>query len=282
MKVEKGDNFNIPDNAEVTVIDLEEKIVVKNSLIKPSNLTNYRKIEKDKTVDIRTGEVKEYKTGGIYKDFKEKRKSMKKLKELVELNFLGEENELFITLTCSESVKDLKVIKKYRELFIRRLKNKYKECDFLYIYKFEQAPIQIQGKDDEYCWHCHLLLKDLKHKNLFIPNEIIYKIWKKGFTQTQRVFLEEKKIKVGDEEESQGISGYISKTNQLYRVKKEETIYGTSRNIKRPKIYKERFGKLRKQKLEDYYLKAENTILIRDEETNQIMNKHKTEIYKRR
>lgn len=187
IRIEEGDNFNIPYDAEVTVVDFGNKIKIKNSWRKSSNLRNYKKIGKNKTLDISTGEIKEYEAGVGYKDFKEINQSMKKLKELVELNFSGEENELFITLTCTVPVVELKVIKKYRELFIRRLKNKYKECDFLYIYKFEQAPMP--GKNDEYCWHCHILLKDLKHKSLFIPNKIICKIWKKGFTQTQRVYL---------------------------------------------------------------------------------------------
>lgn len=82
--------------------------------------------------------------------------------------------------------------------------------------------------------------------------------------------------------EIRGIAEYFSKPTQLYRVRKKETVYGASRNIRRPKIHKGKYGNVKNQKLKNYCLVDERTTLIKDEVTDKIINKHKTEIYKRK
>ena len=135
---------------------------------------------------MRTGEIIEYQKEE-FQNSKSINKKMQKLQQLVDMNFFGEPNELFITLTCNVPVFELKIIKKYKNLFLRKLKYKYNKHEFLWIYKFEQDPIP--GTKDMYCWHCHILLKSLNHKSLFIPNEEICKMWGRGFTKTERVYI---------------------------------------------------------------------------------------------
>lgn len=310
---EEGNNYNIPENADVKVIKSGQSIKIKNSWRKSTNLNNYRKIGKNKTIDIRTGEIKQYDSSTGLKDSKSIKRSMKKLKELVNLNFSGEKNELFITLTCLEPVTKLSVIKKCVTQFIRRLKYKYPKCRFLYICKFEQDLI-----GGEYCWHCHILLKDLNHKTLFIPNPIICKLWKNGFTQTKRVYnkkgedniefqemtddinyypsdsyssnIDSDNLESNDTDsdkagssastsEVSGIAEYISKDTQLYKVKKGEVVYVTSNNVERPIVYNGTYKEIKGTELKNCHLIDERTILVRDESTNNIINKHKTETY---
>lgn len=273
IKIEEGENFNIPNNAEVTVIDLGNKIEIKNSLKKQTNLRFYKKISENECIDTRTGEIIKY-TREEFQDFKAINNKMKKLQQLIELNFFGEPNELFITLTCRNPVIELEIIKKYKNQFIKKLKYKYSEHEFSYIYKFEQE--EVLGTEDIYCWHCHILLKSLNHKKLFISNEEICKIWGKGFTKTERVY------NIGDKrmnKRKMNIAGYISKTSQLYRIKKKEIVFGASRNIKRPITYKTNYNSA-KEKTKNNYLAEEKTYLVIDEETGKILNKHKIETYK--
>ena len=76
------------------------------------------------------------------------------------------------------------------------------------------------------------------------------------------------------------ISEYISKTSQLYRIRREESVFGTSRNIKRPKVYKTTYRKA-KEKIKNGYFVKEKTYLVVDETTGKIINKHKTETYEK-
>lgn len=185
-KIQEGENYAIPSDAEVTIIDFGYRIDIKNSWKKPTNLGFYRKASKNTIIDMRTGEIIEYQKEE-FQDSKSINKKMQKLQQLVDMNFFGEPNELFITLTCNVPVMELKVIKRYKNLFIRKLKYKYSEHDFLWIYKFEQE--LIPGAKDMYCWHCHILLKSLNHKELYISNEEICKMWGRGFTKTERVYI---------------------------------------------------------------------------------------------
>lgn len=76
------------------------------------------------------------------------------------------------------------------------------------------------------------------------------------------------------------ISEYVSKTSQLYRIRREEIVFGTSRNIKRPKVYKTIY-KIAREKIKSDYLIGEKTYLVKDETTGKILNKHKTETYEK-
>jgi len=179
---EQGENYNIPKESEVTLIDYGNKIEVKHSWRKPDNLKRYIKKDKYNYIDTKTGEIKPYKKSKkIYKTSKEINKRMEELRQLILYNFQGNKNELFITLTCRDNVIDIKDIKKYTSYFMKRLKRKYKpKKKFEYIYKFERM------ENDK--WHVHILLKDIKNKTLFIPNDEIEKLWKRGITKTQRIY----------------------------------------------------------------------------------------------
>ena len=161
---EKGENFNIPKDKVVTVVNCDNKIIIRESWRKSNNLQRYKRKDTKHYIDTATGELLEYSKKGPYKNKKEIVKAMNKLREIVMTNFKGKFNELFITLTCREKI-NLKQIQKRIKYFIRRLKKKYFKKKFEYIYKFERQ----KNKN----WHIHLLLKDTKHKKLIIPNEIV-------------------------------------------------------------------------------------------------------------
>ena len=177
---EEGNNYPIPKEAIVNVTDYKNKIEIKHSWRKPDNLKDFQKHDKDHYIDKRTGELKEYSRDEIYKSSKDIKNAMKRLREIILLNFSGNDNELFITLTCEKEVMDIGEIKIYWKYFLRDLKRKYTQKKFEYIYKFERMK---NGR-----WHLHVLIKDDNHKELYINNSEIKNLWKKGKTTTQRVY----------------------------------------------------------------------------------------------
>ena len=212
IKKIEGENYKIPDNAKVKIIDLGDTIQIKNSWKTPNNLKQFKKYNKNYCIDKETGELIKYDNSNLLKNRTSIRNSMQKLFQIIKLNFTGKDNELFLTLTCDSPVYELSKIKKYKELFIRRLKRKFKDSKFCYVYKFEQKKEKRTGK---YTWHCHILLKDLNRKILYLDNdEIINPLWKKGFTRTERVLPDIK----------QSIASYMAKTTQLNQVKNGEKI----------------------------------------------------------
>lgn len=275
IEFKKGENYNIPRDSMVTLIDLKNKVIVKNSWRRPKNLSRYRRKDREHYVDRLTGEEKEYQKR-IFKSDKTIRKNMKNLKELVNLNFGDGENNLFLTLTYSYIEMNLEKIKKDVKLFLRRLKNHYPNSDFAYIAKFERGT-------ENMGWHSHILLKDKNKKELFIPNTEIQKIWRKGFTKTQRVY--EKKIKLETANNNSAeftIADYMAKTSQLYDVPNGKSVYIPSKNIQRPKKTKILYEQAREIIDQEYYLANEITLNVCDKIENKIVNVHKKEIYRKK
>lgn len=294
---EEGENYNLPKESDVTVIDCGNKIIIQNSWKISNNLKKYIRQDQEHYIDIETGELKEYSENGPYKTMKEISKTSKDLRELCLKNFNGRLNELFITLTCDHEVKDIKTIKKYARYFIRRLKKKYPKKNFEYIYKYERQENQN--------WHFHLLLKDTKHKHLYIPNEKIEKIWNKGFTKTQRVYdgssTEQRKTSPEDEEDlseeettindalkginvtnKAGIANYMSKKNQLKNFPRGEKIYIKSQGIEDITKIKMKYGEAIEHLIQNnFHITDEKTILIKSSSNDNIINRHKIEEYRK-
>ena len=172
-------------------------------------------------------------------------------------------------------------------------------------------------------WHIHILLKDVKNKELFISNEDISKIWKIGFTQTKRVkrkklydFTKEaeapktsgandKKDGAGagdktraedkDEEDDEDenndeeddidiLVNYMAKDSQLNgNIPKDVRLFGSSRGILRPQIQRMTNREAKEMmRSKGMHFTESNTIIIKNEETDRIINTHYTEVYKKK
>ena len=160
---EKLENCRISDNdkLKITTNKTEDIFIIKNSLKQNHHFAKLRKLNKYEFINLETGEIRKYKQNS-YKTDKSLRKSMSKLKELLEINFTNTTNCLYITLTTANlnGFNNIDTVKKCFAKFIRKLKAKYK--DIAYVAKFEQHK---NGN-----WHIHLLVKNIKNKAIFIPN----------------------------------------------------------------------------------------------------------------
>lgn len=196
-------------------------------------LNNYKRISKDKMVSLVTGEVIDVKlSSNRFQNLNSLRSTIKRLRDLINANFEGSDNELFITLTYKENMTDLRRLYEDFDKFYKRLKYKYKGVDFLYISVVEP---QLRG-----AWHIHLLLKALNLKDLYIPNIEIETLWSHGFTKTERLnqvdnvgaYLSAYLTDFLDD------SGIKRKGARLYMYPAGMNIYRCSRNCIKPEVFK--------------------------------------------
>jgi len=180
-KIKKIDGFGIPSNVIVKEISYGENIkeVVYVNIIS-NTLNKYRKISKNQVVNIVNGEIIDCKVSGNREDnIVSLRRTIKKLRNLINCNFEGADNELFITLTYRDNMRDCRRLYADFKKFYQKLKRRYKDIEFRYISVIEP---QERG-----AWHVHLLLKALNRDYLFIENSLIAELWGQGFCKTQRL-----------------------------------------------------------------------------------------------
>lgn len=185
-------------------------------------------------VVLETGEILDMNTTAKTRNdnLKAVKNTMRRLRRLIAHNFKGKKNELWVTLTYRELITDTKIVYRDFKIFIKRLRKRYPNLEYINV-------IEPQASGS---WHCHLLLKDISSKNLFIPNSELANAWKKGFTKTKRLKSSDKvgnyvvaylsNLKLGADNTNQD-KKYI-KGARLYLYPKGVRIYRCSKGIKKP------------------------------------------------
>ena len=263
VSFEELEYFKILDDDIVRVTTNKEgdTFIVKNSLKQNHNIGKYRRLNKDEFINIETGEIRKFNIGN-FKSEKSIRRSMNKLRELIELNFTNT-NFLFITLTTAnlDGFNDIKIVKNHFKKFIRKLTAKYK--DIAYVAKFEQHK---NGN-----WHIHLIVKYLDNKPIFIDNDkIIKKIWGNN-TYTE----------LANKKDIEKVIAYMTKTTQLNNVPKDFELFTKSKNL-RVKREKMTFKEFKESIKNNCYKVSEKAIIVRHIMTNKILNLHKKIIFKKK
>jgi hypothetical protein len=212
---------------EISYGDIKEVVYVN---IISHSLKEYRKISRNQVVNVVTGEIIDCKVSSTREDNQVSlRRTIKRLRDLINCNFFGDDNELFITLTYRENMTDYKRLYKDFDRFYKRLRYRFKDIEFCYISVIEP---QERG-----AWHLHVLLKALNKDYLFIDNDsVISELWGQGFTKTQRLrgvdnvgaYLSSYLTDLIDEK------GRKKKGARLYLYPSGVNIYRCSRNCRRP------------------------------------------------
>lgn len=178
MEVKRINDYKVCSNSLVkfTRMGNISKIL---SLTHKNNKCSIKKINKDEYIYLDTGEI--LKCNHIEnrsQNINTVRYSISNLRNLINNNFTGGKNELWVTLTFGKykiyNPKDLYPIFKK---FIQRLRYNFKELNLDYIYVPEP-----HEKGD---WHIHLLLK--ADKPLYIENSKLNEIWSYGFVKVNRL-----------------------------------------------------------------------------------------------
>lgn len=263
---EDGENYKIIDNKKVKMTSYSGGEIVE--ILDTSNKKNYlaciKKIDKNRYIDLRDGETKQYNKSRTTKSNDSIRKSMRRLERILRNNFKGESNELYITLTTAGKVTDVNIMKKYFKRFWNKLKKIYGNLIYVYI---------IEQHKDMKSWHIHCLIKAPKRKYLYIDNKIIRKLWEKGNTVTLGIKKDDNSI--------DRVITYLSKQHSKRNIPVDTRCYYKSKGVKMPEVKKVVYSQIRTELDSHYELSSEQTTLLRSERTDAILNKIKKETWKK-
>lgn len=199
-------------------------------------LNDYEYMYIKNTKEHEKGEILEYnRTENRQENMKGIYGSIKKCSELINCNFFGEKNELFLTFTYKENMTDTKQLYTDLKIAIKNLRRHLKNQELLYI-----LTVEPQGRG---AWHAHILLKNLSwtsSEQWYLKNEWVKnKIWgNKGFVTVKSL---EDKNNVG-----KYITTYLTdlkggkKYSRLELYPNKLNLYRCSKNCKKPKKIKDK------------------------------------------
>lgn len=199
-------------------------------------LNNYEYMYLKNTKNHEKGEIAEYnRTENRKENMKGIYGSIKKCADLINCNFFGESNELFLTFTYTENMQDTKQLYTDLKVAVKNLRRHLKGQDLLYI-----LTVEPQGRG---AWHAHILLKNLSwtsQQQWYLDNTWVRnKIWgNKGWVHVEKL---ENKNNVG-----KYITTYLTdlkdgkKYSRLELYPNKLNLYRCSRNCKKPKKIKDK------------------------------------------
>lgn len=158
----------------VTVTKMGHIVEVQH-MKKKNTIQTIKKLDKFNYVDLTTGEIKQFnKIENRQQSYNSLRQTFKKLRYLINNNFKGKPNELYITLTYrpADYIAD-KVSLDYKN-FLKRLKYKFKGISTI-------DAIRVQEPHATGKWHFHVLLRFNDLDKIFIPSKQLADIWGKGY-----------------------------------------------------------------------------------------------------
>ena len=175
-------------NKEVASISLSDVVTVTKMghiteiqyMQKMNHTATIKKLSKDEYCDLATGEIKEFKHMDVRTDsYNSLRQTFKKLRYLINNNFRGRKNELFVTLTFKPDetgwrpmVGDNKYLSKCFTAFNRKLQAKYGVENVQFIRVLEPHA-------DGHA-HYHVLLRFDGYNSIYISNDELAEMWGKG------------------------------------------------------------------------------------------------------
>lgn len=180
MPKEKTDGCIIQDNDLVTVTVMNHLTEIQ--YLKKNSYKSYiRKIDKDNYLVLETGEIRQFEHIENRSDsYNSLRQTFKKLRYLINNNFCGRSNELFITLTYADNMTDTKKLYTDLDKFNKKMKYRYKDVttiDYLHV-------VEPQKRG---AWHVHTLIRFNELQKVFLPNSELAKIWGHGFVRIESI-----------------------------------------------------------------------------------------------
>ena len=176
---ELSDGKRIPEGQTVRLKTMNHIVEVMSILNESSGFQKIKKLSKSEYVLLETGEVLQYKLsdnrGQNVAGLKE---TFRKVRDLINNNFIGGNNELHLTLTYAENMTDVKRLYVDFKSFWMRYTRRYGNVDYLSV-------VEPQGRG---AWHCHVLMRHNGVREIFIPADEVEKLWSHGFVKVRGLF----------------------------------------------------------------------------------------------
>lgn len=169
-----SDKVSIGEGSLVKVTQMNHIVEVQH-MEKVNRKANIKKLDNDTYLDISTGEIKEFQhSENRQQNYNSLRQTFKKLRYLINNNFVGQGNELHVILTYKENMTDTKRLYDDFDKFFKRLRYKFKKqtsIDYLTV-------VEPQGRG---AWHCHVLVRFNELEKIYIKNKELKELWGQGF-----------------------------------------------------------------------------------------------------
>lgn len=165
-----------PTDAKSSVYEGLSTIEIITNMHPQNNLSCYRRIDKKSFVDTSTGELREYsiksksvdKTAWL-------RKSMTKLRRLIDCNFVCDDSELFLTLTFNGTI-TYQYARKSFSRFWERFHYHHEDCGY----------VMIVEPHENGNWHLHVLVKCYSGE-IFVHHSELSDLWRHGSVHVERI-----------------------------------------------------------------------------------------------
>jgi hypothetical protein len=178
LKFEKSTGSRILSYENVAVKKMNHIVEVKHVLYNTSGgLKGIKKLNQDSYMILDTGEVKDYvKTENRGQSVACLKDTFRKIRDLINNNFVGGQNEIHLTLTYAENMKDTRRLLDDFKKFWQKYKRKYgPDVDYLSV-----VEPQCRG-----AWHCHVLIRHNDGKKVYIPSKQLEQLWGHGFIKVK-------------------------------------------------------------------------------------------------
>lgn len=166
------ESSNFPDisvDTLATVYNTGNIVEVITASRQYNTLLPYRKLNKNQFVNTETGEIGFYNRSVGKASQSSLTKTFTKLRRIINQNFVGDETELFLTLTYATYMEDLLQVRKDFKQFIASLR-----------YHLPVEYVACLEPQQSGSWHLHVLLKRVDGVSLTLSQGMVNRLWKHG------------------------------------------------------------------------------------------------------
>lgn len=218
---------------KMTKYNGEKKLKITETLNTQNNFVNIKRLDKDRYYNKIENKIKLYNKSDV-RSISGIRHSMKKVSDYIRNNFNGGRNEIFVTLTYSDSMSDMEQLKKDYDYFWKQLTRQMPDLEYLYV---------VEMQEERNSLHIHALIKDIIHSELHIPIEELSRLWNKGYVWVTRINMRDTRRFVIDESKDERtaigrVRKYMTKIKTKENVPRDKNIYSKSKGIIAPDIIK--------------------------------------------
>ena len=171
VKKQKFDGWSLDRPLKISIAG--NIIDVKQTARAPRKI-NVQWLDADTYVDLNTGEICEAthsETRGDEMSVPEVRRTLSRMRGLINANFFGDENEKLVTITYHENMTDPVRLQRDLDVFVKRMKRKLGELKYI-------TAVEPQGRG---AWHAHMLVKQLTSNSTYLTEEMVQEIWDHGW-----------------------------------------------------------------------------------------------------
>lgn len=218
-----------------TIYDTGNIVEVITSSQPCQKICQYKKLDKDRFVNVETGEIGFYKHTSGKTSSANLSKTFTNLRRIINQNFVGDDTEKFLTLTYGECMTDTTQVRKDFKQFIASLR-----------YHLPVEYVACLEPQQSGSWHLHVLLKRVDGVSLTLSQGMVNRLWTHGisfveplpFSDNFGAYFTARLIDI-DELEGDGHSLQIQKKSIIkgQRLKFYPSgchVFRCSRGIKRP------------------------------------------------